>query len=134
MPLVRIDMLEGRSASERAKIADCTHRAMVETLGVPQRDRFQIVTEHAPGSFHFDREYLDIARTDAFVLVCITLAAGRSAEVKQAFYARLCELLVEEDGLRSEDLAVSLVESGREDWSFGNGQASYLTIPKGLWR
>ena len=110
MPLVRIDMLEGRSAREREKIADCTHRAMVETLGVPERDRFQIVTEHAPGSFYFDRAYLDIERTDAFVLVGLTLASGRSTEVKQAFYARLCELLVAEAGLRAEDLAVSLVE------------------------
>lgn len=131
---MRIDMLEGRAPQERATIADCAHRAMVQTLGVPERDRFQIVTEHAPGSFHFDRGYLDIERSDAFVLVCVTLASGRSAEVKQAFYARLCELLVAEAGLRSEDLAVSLVESEREDWSFGHGQASYLTIPKERWR
>jgi 4-oxalocrotonate tautomerase len=127
-------MLEGRSSQERAKIADCAHRAMVDTLGVPERDRFQIITEHAPDSFHFDRGYLDIERSDAFVLVCVTLAAGRSVEVKQAFYARLCELLVAEAGMRGEDLAVSLVESERADWSFGNGQASYLTIPKERWR
>jgi 4-oxalocrotonate tautomerase len=134
VPLVRIDMLQGRSASEREKIAECTHRAMVQTLGVPERDRFQIVTEHAPGFFHFDRAYLDIERTDAFVLVCVTLASGRGTEVKQAFYARLCELLVAEAGLRPQDLAVSLVESEREDWSWGHGQASYLTIPKDRWR
>jgi phenylpyruvate tautomerase PptA (4-oxalocrotonate tautomerase family) len=134
VPLVRIDMLEGRSAQEREQIADCTHRAMVETLGVPERDRFQIVTEHTPGSLHFDRGYLDIERSDAFVLVGLTLASGRSAQVKQAFYARLCELLVQAVGLRPQDLAVCLVENEREDWSFGNGEASYLTIPKDRWR
>jgi 4-oxalocrotonate tautomerase len=134
VPLVRIDMLEGRSAQEKAQIADCTHRAMVETLGVPERDRFQIVSEHARESFHFDRAYLDIERSGAFVLVGVTLAAGRSAEVKQSFYARLCELLVETVGLREQDLAVCLVENAREDWSFGNGEASYLTIPKDRWR
>jgi len=134
VPLVRIDMLEGRSAQEKAQIADCTHRAMVEALGVPERDRFQIVTEHDRESFHFDRGYLDIERTDAFVLIGLTLAAGRSAEVKQSFYARLCELLVQTVGLREQDLAVCLVENEREDWSFGNGRASYLTIPKDRWR
>ena len=134
MPLVRIDMLEGRSAQEKEKIADCTHRAMVETLGVPERDRFQIVTEHARDAFFFDRSYLDIERSDAFVLVGLTLAAGRSAEVKQGFYRRLCDLLVAEAGLREQDLAVCLVENAREDWSFGNGQASYLTLPKDRWR
>lgn len=134
MPLVRIDMLEGRSAQEKAQIADCAHRAIVETLGVPERDRFQIVTEHARESLHFDRGYLDIERSDAFVVVGLTLASGRSAEVKQAFYARLCELLVQTVGLREQDLAVCLVENEREDWSFGNGQASYLTISKDRWR
>jgi 4-oxalocrotonate tautomerase len=134
VPLVRIDMLEGRSSDERERIADCTHEALVQTLGVPERDRFQIITEHAPGSFHFDRSYLDVERSDALVLVCVTLAAGRSAELKQSFYARVCELLVERVGLREQDLAVCLVENGREDWSFGNGQASYLTIPKDRWR
>jgi 4-oxalocrotonate tautomerase len=134
VPLVRIDMLEGRSAQEKAQIADCTHQAMVETLGVPERDRFQIVSEHAPEALLFDRAYLDIERSDAFVLVGVTLAAGRSAVVKQAFYARLCELLVETVGLREQDLAVCLVENAREDWSFGNGEASYLTIPKDRWR
>jgi hypothetical protein len=30
-------------------------------------------------------------------------------------------------GLRREDLFVSLVGTGRKDWSFGNGEASLLS-------
>jgi 5-carboxymethyl-2-hydroxymuconate isomerase len=39
----------------------------------------------------------------------MTLSAGRSTEAKQAFYARLAELLAEAIALRGEDLAVGRV-------------------------
>jgi 4-oxalocrotonate tautomerase len=66
--------------------------------------------------------------------VRVTLAAGRSTEAKRAFYGRLAELLADRIGLRTENLAVILVENGREDWSFGRGQASYLELPREHWR
>jgi hypothetical protein len=28
----------------------------------------------------------------------------------------------------------SLVENTREDWSFGNGEASYVVLPQERWR
>jgi 4-oxalocrotonate tautomerase len=134
MPIVRIDVLEGWSAADLSVIGAVVQRALVETLGVPERDRFQVITEHSPDRLAFDRSYLEIDRSDRFILVHVTLSAGRTTEAKQAFYARLCELLVFEVGLREEDLAVALVENQREDWSFGLGQASYLVLPKERWR
>ncbi|MET0704039.1 MAG: tautomerase family protein, partial [Mycobacterium sp.] len=82
----------------------------------------------------FNRSYLDIERSDRFVLVQVTLSAGRSTEAKQAFYARLAELLGQAVALRSEDLAIVLVENERPDWSFGRGEASYVVIPREDWR
>ena len=93
MPLVTIDLLEGRPPHELDAIADAIHEAMVDHLGVPRRDRFQIVTQHTPETLRFDRSYLDIPRTDAFVLIRVTLAAGRTTEAKQAFYASVAERL-----------------------------------------
>ena len=134
MPMVRIDVLQGFSTAERRSIGDCVQRAMVETLGVPDRDRFQIISEHEPGGLEFNRSYLDIDRSARFVLVNVTLSAGRSTEAKQAFYARLAELLGEEIALRAEDLAIVLTENERPDWSFGRGEASYVVIPSEKWR
>jgi phenylpyruvate tautomerase PptA (4-oxalocrotonate tautomerase family) len=134
MPLVSIDVLEGRPRDQLDQICDAVAQAMVELLDVPERDRFQIVTEHQPAGLRFDRGYLDIDRTDSFVLVRITLSSGRSTEAKRAFYARLAELLSDRIELRPEDLAIMLVENEREDWSFGRGQASYLELPREAWR
>jgi 4-oxalocrotonate tautomerase len=134
MPAVTIDVLAGRTAAELRGLTDTVHDAMVEMLDVPERDRFQIVNEHEPRTFYFNRSYLDIERSEQFVLVRITLAAGRSTEAKRAFYGRLAQLLRERLGLRTEDLGVVLTENAREDWSFGNGRASYLELPRNAWR
>jgi 4-oxalocrotonate tautomerase len=134
MPLVRVDVLTTFSPAERRAIGDAIQEAMTSTLDVPQRDRFQVITAHEPDEFLFDRSYLDIERSDRFVCVQVTLSAGRTLAAKQAFYTRLADLLAEHVGLRSEDLAVILVENQREDWSFGRGEASYVVLPRDQWR
>ena len=134
MPLVRIDVLRGRPAHELTAISSCVHQAMVTDLGVPERDHFQIITEHDRDRLLFNRSYLDIDRSDNWVLIHVTLSAGRSTQSKQAFYSGLCGRLADAVGLRREDLAVVLVENSREDWSFGHGEANYLTLPPESWR
>ena len=129
MPLVTIDLLQGRPSSELDAISQSIQEAMVEHLNVPPRDLFQIVTEHSPATLRFDRDYLEIDRDDGFVLVRVTLATGRPSDAKRAFYRRLADLLAERIDLRTDNLAVVMVESGRADWSFGGGRASYLELP-----
>jgi phenylpyruvate tautomerase PptA (4-oxalocrotonate tautomerase family) len=123
MPLQRIDLVAGRSDLQRRAIADAVHSALVETIGVPEADRFQIVTEHPEGSLIFAPEYLGVPHRNA-VLVQITLNAGRTLEQKQLLYRRMAEL-VEEAGVPSSDLIVNLVEVVKENWSFGGGVAQY---------
>ena len=64
MPLVRIALRSAKSASYRRALGDGVHRAMVETIGVPAQDRFQVITEHDESGLVYDPAYLGIARTD----------------------------------------------------------------------
>jgi 4-oxalocrotonate tautomerase len=124
MPLQRIDLSTARSPEVRTRIADAIHRALVDTIAVPKDDRFQVVTAHAAGELVFPQSYLGIPHQDP-VLVQVTLSRGRTTEQKQALYRRMGEL-VQEAGVSPNELVVSLVEAGREDWSFGNGIAQYV--------
>ena len=108
-------------------MGDAVHQAMVETIGVPPLDRFQLIDERDGDELVYDRAYLGIERTDGVVFVQITLNAGRTVEQKKALYARIAGLLGERAGVRSQDVLVSLVEVARENWSFGNGVAQYAT-------
>jgi 4-oxalocrotonate tautomerase len=125
MPLVRISLQEGQHKSQHAQIGDAVHRAMVETINVPPLDRFQIITEHAQGDFVFDANYLNISRTNALVMIQITLNTGRTTDMKKALYKRIAELLHQELHVRKEDVMINLVEVPKENWSFGNGEAQY---------
>ncbi len=124
MPLVRVSLVKGKTPEYRRKVGDAIHRALVETIDVPPLDRFQLITEHEPGDLVYDPGYLGIARTNDIVIVQITLSAGRTLEKKRALFRRIAENLAAL-GLRREDAWVNLVEVPKENWSFGNGVASY---------
>jgi phenylpyruvate tautomerase PptA (4-oxalocrotonate tautomerase family) len=124
MPLVRIDLLNGRTVEQRQRIGDAIHRALVETLGVPERDRFQILTERSAADLVYDREYLGIRRTDGIVVIQITLSSGRTAAQKRMLFRRIADNLAALD-IRREDVWINLVEVAKENWSFGLGLASY---------
>jgi phenylpyruvate tautomerase PptA (4-oxalocrotonate tautomerase family) len=124
VPLVRVSLIKGRTAEFRRRVGDAVHGALVETIGVPERDRFQLINEHDPNDLVYDREYLGIKRTDGIVVIQVTISTGRSAAQKRALFRRIADNLAELD-IRREDVWINLVEVARENWSFGLGLASY---------
>ena len=134
MPLVRIDLREGKPISYIHAIGDAVQRAMMEYLNVPERDHFQIINERKQEHLIYDPNYLNIQRTDDVVIIQVFLSKGRTTEQKRAFYARITELVKENPGIRPQDVLINLVEDTREDWSFGNGEAQYLVLPKEEWK
>jgi phenylpyruvate tautomerase PptA (4-oxalocrotonate tautomerase family) len=127
MPLARISLMQGRPEGFGKKVGEVIYRTMVDTINVPAKDNFQIITEHDPNSLIYDPGYLDIPRTDGILFIQITLNEGRTVEMKKTFYKMLAERLRAELGVRMEDVFVSLVEVKKENWSFGNGIAQYAS-------
>jgi 4-oxalocrotonate tautomerase len=125
MPLVRIDLLEGKDAAYRSAIGDVVYEAMRKTLDVPENDRFQIIAERSAADFIIDRTYMGIERTDDCIVIQITLNEGRDVVKKRAFYKAVVEGLHERLKLRREDVFINLVEVKKENWSFGHGEAQY---------
>ncbi len=125
MPLVRIDLLRGKTEHYRRAIGDVVYDAMIATLNVPLDDRFQIIAEHAENDFIVNQTYLGIQRSDDAIIIQVTLNAGRSVEMKRAFYKAVADGLHQRLELRREDVFINLVEVVKENWSFGNGEAQY---------
>ena len=128
MPIVRIDLLEGKTPEYRASVGEIVYCAILDTLNVPREDRFQIITEHPRTSLKYSRDYLGVRRSDDCIFFQIKLNEGRSVETKQLFYKAVADGLHKGLNLRREDVFISLVEVHKEDWSFGNGEALY--VPK----
>lgn len=125
MPLVQIHLMRGRPAEFRRKAGEIVYQTMVDTINVPPKDNFQIITEHDMDTLIYDPEYLDIPRTTGIIIIQITLNEGRTTGLKREFYRRLVDRLHSELDIRKEDVFISLVEVRKENWSFGNGIAQY---------
>ena len=127
MPLARIDLVRGKSASFRKTLGEIVYKAMLDTINVPANDKFQIISEHAAEEFNIADSYLGNNYTQDIILIQITLNAGRTVEMKKAFFKRIADDLHEQLNVRREDVFMNLVEVAKENWSFGGGIAQYAT-------
>jgi phenylpyruvate tautomerase PptA (4-oxalocrotonate tautomerase family) len=125
MPLVRIDLRKGKPAAYREEIGRAVYEALL-SVGVPPKDRFQIIAEHDAENFLFDPDYLGMARSDDLVIIQITWSEGRSLEQKKSLYHAIVTGLEASPGVRPDDVFVNLVEVKKENWSFGRGVAQYV--------
>jgi phenylpyruvate tautomerase PptA (4-oxalocrotonate tautomerase family) len=130
MPLVRIDLIQGKSPDYHRVIGEVVYEAMIEILNAPKDDRFQVITEHPTEGFVFDPTYLGIQRSTDCIFIQLTLNEGRAVEQKQRFYKAVADGLHQRLALRREDVFINLVEVTKENWSFGKGEAQYVTAPK----
>jgi len=126
MPLIRFDILKGRSDEAIRLMLDAAHRAMLSAFKVPERDRYQIVQEHEKSRFIIEDTGLGIPRTDRITVVSVQ-SRPRSDEAKQMFYAELCRELKASCQIEPSDVMISFVINADVDWSFGLGQAQFLT-------
>jgi phenylpyruvate tautomerase PptA (4-oxalocrotonate tautomerase family) len=127
MPLVRISLMKGRRAGFGEQVGRIVYESMVKTIDVPPGDRFQIVTEHDGNELIYDPGYLGIHRSEGIVVIQMTITEGRTLEKKKALYKSIAERLNAELGIRIEDVFINVVEVKKENWSFGNGIAQYVT-------
>jgi 4-oxalocrotonate tautomerase len=125
MPLVRIDLRKGKADAYRQEIGRVLYEALVG-VGVPEKDRFQVIAEHDASTFLFDPSYLGVERTDDLVIIQITWNEGRSVEQKKALYKAIADGLAKSPGIRPQDVLINLVEVKKENWSYGNGIAQYV--------
>ncbi|MCY9674404.1 tautomerase family protein [Bacillus pumilus] len=128
MPLLRFDLIEGRSKEDLKKLLDTCYVAMVDAFGVPERDRYQIVHQHRAEEMIIEDTGLGYPRTKDLVVISV-VSKQRTKEQKEKFYAQIAERVEKECGVAKTDVMISIVENGDADWSFGMGEAQFI---KGL--
>ncbi|WP_197325560.1 tautomerase family protein [Ralstonia solanacearum] len=126
MPLLKFDIIQGRSEEQVRKLLDTTHQAMVQAFDVPSSDRYQSVTQHRPGELVLEDTGLGYTRSNDVVVLTV-ISRQRTQEQKVEFYRLLAQNLQASCGLSPDDLIVALVENTDADWSFGRGRAQFLT-------
>jgi phenylpyruvate tautomerase PptA (4-oxalocrotonate tautomerase family) len=126
VPLVRIDVNEGRTAEDLQQLSRGIHDAILAEYGIPERDYFHILTEHSQGQIFAQDAGLGFERTSGVVMIQVFTQGGRSQEAKQRLFAAVAYKL-SEVGVAGEDVFIGYVENTAGDWSFGFGRAQYVT-------
>lgn len=124
MPLVRIDIPADTPSPVIRQVADLVHKAMVGALNIPVTDRFQTIARRMPDEMICTEEFLGVTHTQAIVLIQITLAP-RTVELKKALFTTIAAEIANHTHFKAQDVIINLIETPRENWSFGNGIAQF---------
>jgi phenylpyruvate tautomerase PptA (4-oxalocrotonate tautomerase family) len=123
VPLVKVNLLKGRSAENKDSIATAIQTALVSTLGVPEEDRYQLFNEYDGESFRHTSGYVGMTYTDQLLIIEITFLVGRNDEQKKSLLAAINRNLVAARVVGADDVFVLITEIGRANVSFGRGLA-----------
>jgi hypothetical protein len=117
VPLIQVDLDRELFDSLGDRLSEAVHQAQIDALDVPSDDLFQVFTPHGPGELRFDPGYNGVDR-QRLVMLRITMVHMYSVATKQRLYRAIVERF-SEAGVRAEDILISVVENGFEDWYAG---------------
>ena len=115
MPITKIETRTSRSQEQIQSIIEAVYTAQCEALRLPEDDRNIRYIEHKPEHFHVPSD-----KSQDFMLIEITLFAGRSLETKRKLYGMLVENLVNV-GIAYNDISIILYEVPLENWGIRGG-------------
>lgn len=120
MPFVTISILKGKAPAYLKAVADGINAAVIETMGFPEDDRYQVIHQ-------LDQECLQLqTREGDCVMMHLVMRAGRSNKSKQAFYRKVVENLARNPGIAPANVLITITENHDIDWSFRDGVAQFV--------
>ena len=123
MPLVKVNLLKGRSAEEKDSIAASIQTALVSKLEVHDDNRYQLFNEYDEENFRHTSGYLGMTYTDHLLVIEITVREGDDDEHKKSLLAAINRNLVAAGVVGGDDVFVLITEIGGANVSFGRGLA-----------
>ena len=125
MPLITINITEGMTVESIDHLQKAIHACFVRAWGIPENGGFYVINEYKKSRMRINRNMWGIQRSDKPPLLLQITSSPRSKDLKIELFRVLAEEL-EKQGIRKEDLFISISPTQREDWSFGNGVAQLL--------
>ena len=128
MPFIRTCVHKDTPAAQRQSIVDGIHQALVDSIGMPADELFNLVTDYDAQQFFYSRTFNGVARSDAVVVIDITLRRGRSDAMKRALYADIAQNFEKNAGVAPSDVFIFMHENDYSDWSVGGGKFAMAIV------
>lgn len=117
MPMVKIEMRQGKTAEYKKTVLDGIHQALVDSFKIPDYDRNQKIYELAPQNMEIPSN-----KTADYIVVEITAFQGRSMDAKRNLYKNIVAELSARAGIKGDDVAIILHEVPLENWGVRGGK------------
>jgi len=128
MPFIRTNVHQSTNPEHREGIVQGIHQALVESIGMPEDELFNMVSDYDAQQFFFNRTFNGMARSERPVVIEITLRRGRSDAMKRALYAAIARNLKANAGVAPDDVFIFMHENDYSDWSVGGGKFAMALV------
>jgi phenylpyruvate tautomerase PptA (4-oxalocrotonate tautomerase family) len=116
MPLAKIHVLEGRYSEERLdKVSAAIQSALINTLGIPTEDYFQLVFEFPKARFRHTPSFVGMHYTNDFIILDLIFIEGRPKETRLALLKDVNARISAEAGVSPDDMMITLYEAPGEN-------------------
>lgn len=117
MPLVKVEILKGKSNKFKKTLLDGIHQALVDSWRIPEHDRIQRIYELEKSNFEFPSY-----KTGNFILIELTVFKGRSYEAKECLYKAIVDNLEKSLEIKRTDVLIVINEPPLENWGTAGGK------------
>ena len=117
MPLVRVEMMKGKSPEYKKNVLDIVHEGLMEAIGIEDWDRFQRISEYDRTNFEYPS-----FKSENFMIIEITLFPGRTREQKGRAIEIISQRLGDRLGIDPGDVFILFSEPPLENWGLGGKQ------------
>lgn len=129
MPVAKIHVMEGRYDEARLdKVSEATQAALINVLGVPPEDFYQLIFELPRSRFRHTSSFVGMHYTDDMILMELVFIQGRTRETRLALLKDVNTRVAKEAGVSPDDIVVMLSELPGENLSFGQGGAQRADV------
>jgi phenylpyruvate tautomerase PptA (4-oxalocrotonate tautomerase family) len=113
MPLVKIELAEGKNKDTLVKMRDLIMDAVVESLKLPDDDRNIRITEYKKDLFGMKKPYE--------IIIEITLFSGRTKAIKKTLFYTIVDRLYNDLNIEKDKVFIVLNEQPLENWGVRGG-------------
>ncbi len=117
MPIVKVEILKGKSNEYKKTVLDCVHEGLMAGLNISDWDRFQRLYELDRADFEFPSE-----KTENFLIIEITIFPSRTKEQKGKAISEITRLLGERLNIVPADVFIIFNEPILENWGMAGRQ------------
>ena len=117
MPLVKVNMLAGKTSEFKKTVFNCIHEGLIDAFGIADWDRFQRIEEYDKSCWEAPE-----GKTENFMIIELTIFPGRTREQKKCAIAKITGLLRENLGIAATDVFIVMNEPPLENWGMGGNQ------------